>query len=182
VTRSRWVVIAVSLLGAAPAGCSRELRRSGGSTDESSTSQPSSTASDTGAAPASQPVATASSDAGQGGGSPAWRADGESAGDVAGSAQPDAGADSERVVARMRPRFRHCYQVGLEKTPGAAGQVTLNAKIGPRGEVQSVQSVGGQSLGPILGCLKAVVLSGQFPPPVGGSASVSIPLTFVSQK
>jgi uncharacterized membrane protein YgcG len=89
-------------------------------------------------------------------------------------------ANASAVVARMKGRFRACYQSGLNSNPDMAGSVVLVAKIGPNGEVQGV-SGGGGSLGPIIGCLKSVVQSGGFSPPDGGSAVISIPITFVKQ-
>jgi hypothetical protein len=89
-------------------------------------------------------------------------------------------ANASSVVARMKGRFRACYQTGLAANPDMQGQVTLVAKIGPNGEVMGV-SGGGGALGPIVGCLKAVVAGAQFAPPDGGSATVAIPITFVKQ-
>lgn len=89
-------------------------------------------------------------------------------------------ANASSVVARMKGRFRACYQAGLNSNPEMAGTVTLVATIGPNGEVQGV-SGGGGSLGPIIGCLKSVVQSAAFSPPDGGRAVVSIPITFVKQ-
>jgi hypothetical protein len=89
-------------------------------------------------------------------------------------------ANASAVVARMKGRFRACYQSGLSANPDMAGSVVLVAKIGPNGEVQGV-SGGGGSLAPIVGCLKSVVQGGSFAPPDGGSALLSIPITFVKQ-
>ncbi len=89
-------------------------------------------------------------------------------------------ANAGSVVARMKGRFRACYQAGLNSNPDMAGSVTLMATIGPNGEVQSVGG-GGGSLGAIMGCLKGVVSGAAFSPPEGGKAFVSIPITFVKQ-
>ncbi len=90
-------------------------------------------------------------------------------------------ANASSVVARMRGRFRRCYQQGLNTNPEMQGSVQLTAKIGPNGEVRGVGGGGGGSLGAIVPCLKAVVSSGAFAPPEGGSAIISIPITFVKQ-
>ena len=90
-------------------------------------------------------------------------------------------ANASSVVARMRGRFKACYQAGLRQNPEMAGSVSLVATIGPNGEVRGVSGGGGGGLGAIVGCLKAVVRSGAFAPPEGGSAVVSIPITFVKQ-
>ncbi len=90
-------------------------------------------------------------------------------------------ANASSVVARMRGRFKACYQAGLNQNPEMSGSATLVAKIGPNGQVTSVGGGAGGSLGSIVPCLKAVVRSGAFSPPEGGSAVVSIPITFVKQ-
>jgi hypothetical protein len=89
-------------------------------------------------------------------------------------------ADAE--VARMRPRFRHCYQSDLDEHPEMEGSITLTAKLGPNGEVLSV-SGGGGSLAPIVRCLKAVVFGANFVAPEGGAgALVVIPIRFYRQR
>ena len=90
-------------------------------------------------------------------------------------------ANASSVVARMRGRFNACYQAGLRQNPEMAGSVSLVATIGPNGEVRGVSGGGGGGIGAIVGCLKAVVRSGAFAAPEGGSAVVSIPVTFVKQ-
>ena len=90
-------------------------------------------------------------------------------------------ANASSVVARMKGRFRSCYQAGLNSNPEMSGNVTLVATIGPNGEVLSVGGGGGGGLGAIVGCLKSIVQSASFSPPEGGKAIVSIPITFVKQ-
>ena len=90
-------------------------------------------------------------------------------------------ANASSVVARMRGRFRNCYNSGLKTNPEMAGSATLTAKIGPNGEVLSVGGGASGNLSAIVPCLKAVVRSGAFSPPEGGSAFISIPITFVKQ-
>jgi len=89
--------------------------------------------------------------------------------------------NASSVVARMRGRFRNCYQRGLNSNPEMAGSVSLVARIGPNGEVLSVGGGGGGGLGAIVPCLKAVVRGGGFSPPDSGSAIISIPITFMKQ-
>lgn len=91
-------------------------------------------------------------------------------------------SNASSVVARMKGRFRACYNGGLASNPEMQGSVMLVAKIGPNGGVQGVGG-GGGPLSPIVGCLKGVVASGGFSPPDNGvGATVSIPITFVLQK
>jgi hypothetical protein len=90
-------------------------------------------------------------------------------------------AGAAGTVARMRGRFRHCYQRGLDKVnPEMQGSVTLVAKIGGNGEVTGV-SGGGGGLAPIVPCLQSVVRSAQFSPPEGGGGLVSISIIFRKQ-
>ncbi|MEM9691100.1 MAG: energy transducer TonB, partial [Myxococcota bacterium] len=43
-------------------------------------------------------------------------------------------SNASAVVARMRGRFRRCYQQGLASNPDMQGAATLTANIGPNGE------------------------------------------------
>jgi hypothetical protein len=83
------------------------------------------------------------------------------------------------VMARMKRRFRACYNMGLKQNPEMAGSVALVAKVGAKGEVVGVGGGGGGSLSAIIGCLRAVVASEKFAPPDSGSATVSFPISFV---
>ena len=90
-------------------------------------------------------------------------------------------SNASAVVARMRSRFRRCYNTSLKTDPKLHGSVTLVADIDAKGNVTRVVGTSKQ-LGPILGCLKAVVASSAFAPPTGGAATVSIPITFINTK
>jgi hypothetical protein len=90
-------------------------------------------------------------------------------------------ANAASVVARMRGRFRRCYQHRLNSDPSIAGTVTLGASIGPNGDVLSVGGATKTSLKAIVPCLKAVIASDLFAPPDGGSALVSVVVTFAVQ-
>ena len=90
-------------------------------------------------------------------------------------------ANASSVVARMKGRFRNCYNAGLKSDPEMAGSATLTARIGPSGEVTSVGGGASGGLSKIVPCLKSVVRGGGFAAPEGGSAMISIPITFVKQ-
>jgi hypothetical protein len=62
--------------------------------------------------------------------------------------------------------------------PSLDGTVTLVGSLGPNGEVVSVAAGPTTSLKAIVPCLKAVMASGGFAPPDGGSAEVSVIATF----
>ncbi len=78
----------------------------------------------------------------------------------------------------MRGRFRRCYEHGRKGDPSLAGTLTLVALLGPQGEVTSVTGGDTSNLKPIVPCLKAVMTSGMFAPPDGGTAAVSVEATF----
>ena len=91
--------------------------------------------------------------------------------------------NASRVVAGMRAGFRRCYTQGLSSNPEMSGSVRVTARIGPGGEVQSVQaSPSGSISGAVANCIAGRVRSAQFDPPEGGAATVVIPVTLVQQK
>ena len=91
-------------------------------------------------------------------------------------------SNASRVVAGMRAGFRSCYQRGLAENPDAAGSVTLTIRVGPGGEVQSVGGGGSGGLpASVVACVKARAQAAQFDAPEGGSAVISVPVTFVKQ-
>jgi hypothetical protein len=81
------------------------------------------------------------------------------------------------MVAGMGAGFRRCYNRGLTNDPFMAGSVTLEAKIGPNGEVVSSKPlhVKGAS-GTVAACMAAVVNSRVFASPEGGAATITIPV------
>jgi hypothetical protein len=91
-------------------------------------------------------------------------------------------SDASRVVARMRPGFRQCYQKGLEANPDSSGRISLKIRIGPGGEVTGVTASASGSLpSSVVECIKARAQGVRFSPPDGGSAVIEVPVTFVAQ-
>lgn len=94
---------------------------------------------------------------------------------------PVSGAD--RVIANLRPRFRQCYQTGLNSDPSMSGKVVISAKVGPNGEVSSADVASNTGLSPsVASCIANVVKRATFDAPGGGGSTLSIPVTFVQQK
>ena len=89
--------------------------------------------------------------------------------------------NASRVVAGMRAGFRNCYQRALAENPDAAGSITLTIRVGPGGEVQSVGGSSGSLPASVVACVKARAQAAQFDAPEGGSAVISVPVTFVKQ-
>ncbi len=85
------------------------------------------------------------------------------------------------VVARMRGALRACYKHALDEDPTMRGTVRVTAKIGPNGEVTSVQATTGGLSSSMVGCVRRVVGGAQFNPPTSGGALVTIPMTFLPQ-
>ncbi|MBX3227221.1 MAG: AgmX/PglI C-terminal domain-containing protein [Labilithrix sp.] len=93
---------------------------------------------------------------------------------------PVSGAD--RVIAGLRPRFKQCYQVGLNSDPNMSGKVVISAKVGPNGEVSSADIASNSGLSPsVANCIAGHVKRAQFDPPGGGGSTLQIPVTFVQQ-
>jgi hypothetical protein len=62
------------------------------------------------------------------------------------------------------------------------GSVRLAVKIGPNGEVLGTSASGGTGLsGSVIGCLANRVGTAQFDAPLGGGATVIIPVTLIPQ-
>jgi hypothetical protein len=91
-------------------------------------------------------------------------------------------SDADRVIAGLRPRFRQCYQTGLNSDPSMSGKVVITAKVSPNGEVQSadVSSNTGLSAS-VASCIAGAVKRATFNAPGGGGSTLNIPVTFVQQ-
>ncbi len=90
--------------------------------------------------------------------------------------------NASQVVAGMRAGFRACYQRGLSQNPDAQGSIRLSIRVGPGGEVQGVSaSASGNLPGSVVSCVQSRASAAQFAPPEGGSAVISVPVTFVKQ-
>ena len=91
-------------------------------------------------------------------------------------------SDADRVIAGLRPRFKQCYQVGLNSDPNMSGKVVISAKVGPNGEVSSADIASNSGLSPsVASCIANVVKRAQFNAPGGGGSTLQIPVTFVQQ-
>ncbi|HET7545357.1 MAG TPA: AgmX/PglI C-terminal domain-containing protein [Polyangiaceae bacterium] len=90
-------------------------------------------------------------------------------------------SNASRVVAGMRAGFRACYQRALAENPDAAGNITLTIRVGAGGEVTSVGGSSGSLPPSVVACVKARAQAAQFDAPEGGSAVISVPVTFVKQ-
>ncbi len=67
------------------------------------------------------------------------------------------------------------------KNPDAAGNITLTIRVGAGGEVTGVSGSSGSLPASVVACVKARAQAAQFDAPDGGSAVISVPVTFVKQ-
>ncbi|HEY8079960.1 MAG TPA: AgmX/PglI C-terminal domain-containing protein [Labilithrix sp.] len=88
--------------------------------------------------------------------------------------------DADAIVAKLRPRFRKCYQDGLSSDPTMHGKVVLNARVGANGEVNGVDVVSNNGLSqPVAACLQATLGRATFT--AHGASNVQVPVTFEHQ-
>jgi hypothetical protein len=90
-------------------------------------------------------------------------------------------ADADRVLAGNRPRFRSCYQTGLNSDPTMAGRVLLEVTVAKNGEVVGAAVVNNSGLSPATAaCAAGVVRRSTFSAP-GTDVKLRVPLTFAQQ-
>jgi tetratricopeptide (TPR) repeat protein len=101
------------------------------------------------------------------------------------SAPPASAASSSsenvRGVAAMQADFRACYQASLEHESTPEGAVRLVIRIGPDGRVAEVKAAGLKLPRSTVDCLLKRAALARFEPPEGGSAIITVPVTFVKQ-
>ncbi len=90
-------------------------------------------------------------------------------------------ANADRVIAGLRPRFRACYQQGLNADPTMAGALRLVAQIGPNGAVSSTQVSECRVSASVCACVQRSVQNAQFSPPDGGPSALSMTVKMVPQ-
>jgi hypothetical protein len=89
--------------------------------------------------------------------------------------------DVDRVVDALRPYFRTCYLQALGQYGRFGSWIILNARVVQDGGVAGVTSTGDESAPrSMIVCLQAVLGQARFTPPVGGEATVAVPLSFTA--
>lgn len=91
-------------------------------------------------------------------------------------------SDADVAIAKLKSRFKKCYQDGLNQNPTMSGKATLSAKVGPNGEVISTEVVQNEGLSStVTTCLSnAVTRYAQFTGN-GSVTTVRIPVSLVHQ-
>lgn len=92
-------------------------------------------------------------------------------------------SDADEVIASLRPRFRACYNTGLQLDPSIQGKVVISAKVNPDGTVASSNVASLVGLTPeVATCIATTVERATFSAPRGGGSTLNIPVSFVQQK
>ena len=89
-------------------------------------------------------------------------------------------ADGDEVVAKLRPKFRKCFEEGVREDPKlGGGKVVIVGTIAPSGEVVSASLGSSEGLSKrVTDCLVDVVRRARFAPSEKGS-TIHIPVSFV---
>jgi hypothetical protein len=89
--------------------------------------------------------------------------------------------NAARVVAGMCQPFRTCFQTALAEYRDTAGTARLTIAVGCEGSVVAVRGAADTLHEDMVRCLIDVARGRRFEPPVGGSAVIAVPVTFVRQ-
>ncbi len=81
----------------------------------------------------------------------------------------------------MQADFRVCYQAALEREGAIQGRVKLVIRVGADGRVADVKADGLKLPRSTVDCLLERASLARFEPPKGGSATITVPVTFVKQ-
>lgn len=89
---------------------------------------------------------------------------------------------TEIAVDATHRDFRSCYRQALVRHPTQDGRIAIVLRIDGGGSVARVESYGACELAPeAIACMYGVAMRLRFPPPAGGSETVTIPATFTSR-
>jgi hypothetical protein len=90
-------------------------------------------------------------------------------------AQP---ANTDLVVAALRPAFHHCFSRWLDDQADAQGSVRFALELGCAGEVEAISAENQGVDESTLACLFSAVAPAHFAPPAGGHATLRVPVVF----
>ena len=91
------------------------------------------------------------------------------------SAQPQ---NPDLVVAGLRPALHHCFSRWLDDRVNAQGSVRFKLELGCAGEVEAISAENQGVDSSTLVCLFSAVAPTRFAPPVGGHATLLVPVVF----
>lgn len=96
-----------------------------------------------------------------------------------GSKQTGSVSNAAQVVGAMRQAFRDCYNQALATMPESEGTIRLTIKVSADGTVSDTAATVTGKLGTAVECVRSVAGRAKFEPPDGGSAVITVPVTFV---
>ena len=87
----------------------------------------------------------------------------------------------KRIVRATFPRFRACYELGVDRDPKLKGQVTGRLLVDSTGAVSAVKDGPTTIPDPIVAsCVMGVFQTMAFPEPVGGDVEITMPLALAN--
>lgn len=91
---------------------------------------------------------------------------------------------AERSVAAMRPRFRACYQKGLQRDRKMQGKVVVSLLVASDGSVEKTDVRSNTGLSPeVTACILHVLKASTFNPPgPGNTAVLDVPVAFFASE
>lgn len=90
--------------------------------------------------------------------------------------------NADSVIASLRPRFRGCFNRGLDLDPHLDGAATFAVDIGPDGAVTAVERISIEGLTEdVSQCLSKVLASAHFEPPERGRGRIDVPIHLKQQ-
>lgn len=91
---------------------------------------------------------------------------------------------AERSIAALRPRFRACYQKGLQRDAKMEGKVVVGILVASDGSVTQAEEKSNTGLSrEVCACITAVLKSAEFNAPGPGHASVmQVPVAFFASE
>jgi hypothetical protein len=90
---------------------------------------------------------------------------------------------TELAVEATHRDFRTCYRRTLTHGASPTGRVAIVLRVGPDGKVAKVEEYAACEIDPeAIACMKGVAARLRFPPPAGGSDTITIPATFTSRE
>ena len=90
--------------------------------------------------------------------------------------------DGEAMVHKLKPRFRQCYQLGVNGDPQMSGKLVMTVKVGPTGEVQSAIAAANTGLSQgVAACVASAFKRADFSKATT-LTSIQVPLSFALAK
>ena len=88
---------------------------------------------------------------------------------------------TDEAISATKTPFKACYHTGLLSDPTQDGHVAVVLRVGRTGRVAAAETWGACDLAPrAIKCMREEALRLKLHPPIGGSATVTVPAVFTS--